>query len=474
MSTAPVTTTHSLHVAAPACPSGAERAALTACFFGMFVVTLDAVIVNVALPHIQADLGGGMTGTQWIVDGYTLMFAALLLPAGAISDRIGARRALAIGVALFVMASAACGLAPSLTTLVAARFAQGASAALVMPASMSLIRQAFPDPRPRAHAVGMWALGGAVASSAGPVLGGFLTLVDWRLIFAVNVPVGVATVMLLRRAPKSPRQHRPYDRIGQLLAITGMSGLTYAAIESGSQGLTALPVLAAAVVAVVALLGFIRVETRSAHPMMPLSLFRSRTVSAVVLVGAAFMVCYYGMPFVVALDLQQARGLSSLATGLTFVPMMVVGLVLTPFSARIVEAIGGRRAVTAGLLLMSVGLLGIALAPRGTPVWVLSALMLLVGVGGPTVMPPATAALLSAVPATLAGTASGVLNTSRQLGGALAVAVFGALLSGAATFQAGMRASLIIAAVVAVTAAGAAALLLPADRRTRATARGIP
>src|SRR5215210_889831 len=157
--------------------------ALAAALLGFFVITLDAVVVNVALPAIRSDLGGGMTGLQWVVDGYTLMFAALLLSSGSLSDRIGARRAFGVGLALFVTASVACGLAPSLGALVVARFIQGAAAAVMMPSSMALIGQAYPDPAKRARAVAMWAMGGAVASSSGPVLGGLLTLISWRMIF---------------------------------------------------------------------------------------------------------------------------------------------------------------------------------------------------------------------------------------------------------------------------------------------------
>ena len=184
---------------------------LAAAVLGFFVITLDAVVVNVALPSIRADLGGGITGLQWVVDGYTLAFAALLLTAGALSDRVGARRAFAAGLAVFAAASAACGLAPTLGALVAARFVQGAAAAVLMPSSMALIRQAYADPVSRARAVGVWAMGGAVASTSGPVLGGLLSVVTWRLIFAVNVPVGAVALVLLAWTGRSPRRRVPFD-----------------------------------------------------------------------------------------------------------------------------------------------------------------------------------------------------------------------------------------------------------------------
>jgi MFS family permease len=200
--------------------------------------------------------------------------------------------------------------------------------------------------------------------------------------------------------------------------------------------------------------------------MVPLDLFRSRTVTVAVAVGFAFVVGYYGLPFVESLFLQQFRGLSSLATGVAFLPMMLIGAALTPFSARIAERLGARTLVTGGLVVMTAGLVALGLVPASTPVWALALLMVLVGLGGPLVMPPLTGVLLNAVPARRAGVAGGVFNTSRQVGGALAVAVFGALLAGPGGFLTGVRTSLLIAAAVALVAAGAVLLL----RSTHTTA----
>jgi MFS transporter, DHA2 family, methylenomycin A resistance protein len=437
---------------------------LAAALLGFFAVTLDAVIVNVALPDIRRDLAGGMSGLQWVVDGYTLMLAALLLSAGSLSDRAGARRAFAAGMIAFVLASAACGLAPSLPTLVAARFVQGTAAAAMMPSSMALLSHAYPDPRRRARAVALWSMGGVAASTSGPILGGLLSLVSWRLIFFVNIPVGAVALLLLARAARSPRHPAPFDWAGQVAAVAAMGGLTYGAIEAGVDGITAAPVLAAFAVAVGALAVFVVLEAKGAHPMTPLSLFRSRTVSVAVVTGFAFMVGYYGLPFVMSLYLQELRGLSALGTGVVFLPMMLIGGVLTPFVPRLGERAGPRTLVTAGLLAMMTGLTVLALLPAPVPVPVLSALMILVGLAGPLVMPPVMALLLQAVPARRAGVASGVFNTSRQVGGALAVAVFGALLASRSTFVPGMRDSLLIAAAVALAAAGVS-LLIRAARR---------
>jgi EmrB/QacA subfamily drug resistance transporter len=441
------------------CQSRHATATLAAAVLGFFVVTLDAVVVNVALPSIGADLGGGITGLQWVIDGYTLLFAALLLPAGAFSDRAGARRTFGAGIGMFVAASAVCGLAPTIGVLVAARLMQGAAAAVIMPSSMALIGQAYPGLVKRARAVGVWAVGGAVASSCGPVLGGALTLVSWRAIFFINLPAGAIALVLLTHTARSPYRHVPFDWAGQVTAALAMGGLTYGAIEAGAAGFTDTRVVTAFVVAAAALAAFLLSQARGGHPMVPLEMFRSRNVSIPVAVGFAFIVGYYGLPFVMSLYLQQQRGLSSLGAGVAFLPMMLTGLILTPFSARIAERAGARLLVTGGLVVMTAGLAALAAVPAAAPVWLLTALMVLVGLGGPLVMPPVTGALLNSVPADHAGTASGVFNTSRQAGGALAVAVFGALLAHQGTFIHGLRVSLLIAATVALAGAGGAAAL---------------
>jgi MFS family permease len=336
---------------------------------------------------------------------------------------------------------------------------QGAAAAAMMPSSMALVSQAYPDPVRRGRAVARWALGGVVASTSGPVLGGLLTMVSWRLIFFVNVPAGAAALALLTRAAGSPRHPTSFDWAGQAAAIAGMGALTYGAIEAGAAGITAPQVLAAFAAAVTALASFGVLQARGQHPLLPLSLFRSRTVSVAVLTGFAFMVGYYGLPFVMSLYLQQLRGLSALGAGVVFLPMMLTGAALTPFSARLAERFGGRTLVIAGLLAMTTGLAAIALLPFPAPV----ALMMLTGLAGPLVMPPVMALLLHAVPASRAGVPSGVFNTGRQVGGALAVAVFGALLASRATFVHGLRFSLLIAATVALATATVSILLRPGN-----------
>jgi MFS transporter, DHA2 family, methylenomycin A resistance protein len=454
--------------------SGSRQSRLTllAAVMGFFVVTLDAVVVNVALPSMHHAFGGGISGLQWVVDAYTLAFAGLLLTAGALSDRMGARRAFTVGVAVFVAASAACGLAPGLGFLVAARFVQGSAAAALMPASMALLSHGFPAGPRRARAVALWAMGGVAASTSGPLLGGLLTVVSWRLIFFINLPAGAAAMVLAAGIAPSPRRRASFDWAGQLSGVTAVGALTYGAIHAGAVGFTAPQVLAAFAVAMLSLIGFVAVEARVAHPMVPLRLFRSRNVSVPVAVGFGFVVGFYGLPFVMSFYLQQVRHLSAFATGMVFLPMALVGAVLTPFSARLTERLGNRTVIAGGLVIMAAGLALLAVVSSTEPTVVLALLMVLVGLAGPTVMPPVTAVLLNSVPKHQAGTASGLFNTSRQVGGALAIAVFGALLGQQPGLASGLRTSLFVAAAVAVAAAAATRVL--ASRQRPAALADIP
>lgn len=433
---------------------------LAAALLGFFVVTLDAVVVNVALPSVGRDLGGGLAGLQWVVDGYTLSFAALLLCAGSLTDRIGAKHAFVLGVGVFTLASLACGLASSLLWLIAGRVLQGAAAAVIMPSSMTLVRHAYPDAKARAHAVAIWALGGSVAATFGPIAGGYLTALDWRWIFLINLPVGVLALAIVSRSPSERGHATRFHWLGQLSAIVAMASVTYGAIEAGQAGLGAVQVVLAFAVAAASTLIFVRSQRRP-EAMVPKELWLSRNALIAFAVGFTFMVGYFGLPFVMSLYLQQVRGLSPVATGAAFVPMMLVGLLLTPFSARLSHQFGPKRVIVTGLVAMAAGLVLVAWLVPVAPIAGFATAMTLVGLAGPLVSPPVTAVLLDTIAPRLAGVASGLFNTSRQLGGALSVAVFGALLAQADSFETGMRISLVLAAVIAIGAAATSLSLHP-------------
>lgn len=432
---------------------------LAVALLGFFVVTLDALVVNVALPAIGGELGGGITGLQWVVDAYTLTFAALLLSAGVLADRIGARRVYGAGLALFVASSAVCAVAPTITVLVVARLIQGAGAAAMMPASLALIREAYRDPAQRARAIAVWSLGGAVASATGPVVGGFLALVSWRTIFLINLPAGAVALYLLLGVAPSPRRPASFDWAGQGLAIVGMGALLYSLIEGGAHGFAAPHIWGSRAAAVVAIIAFLSVQLGRAHPMVPLGLFRARPVAVSVAGGFAFTVGFYGLVFLLSLYFQQVRGLSPAETGLAFVPMTALTGVLTLVSPRIAARYGPRVPMAAGQFLQAAGLLGLCLAVAEAPAWLVAGLTVLIGFGGALAVPTLTALLVGSVPAERAGTASGVLNTGRQLGGALAVADFGALVANPQTFLPGMQLSLIIAAALLLATAAASLTL---------------
>ncbi|MFE6822257.1 MFS transporter [Streptomyces sp. NPDC057690] len=441
------------------------RWALAAALLGFFVMTLDALIVNVALPEIGRGFHAGITGLQWVVDGYTLMFAALLLSAGAIADRVGAREAFGGGLALFTVASALCGFAPNLGVLIGARLVQGAGAAVIVPASLALLREAYPDSAQRARAISFWAMGGTAGGAAGPVLGGLLSAVNWRMIFFVNLPVGLLALFLLSRTHRSPRRaDAPFDWTGQVAAVVAMGALTFAAIETGSAGLTAPRVLVALAIAVIAAVVFVVAQARGRNPMVPLPLLRERTMVISASVGFALNVGFYGMIFLLSLYLQQEHGLSPLMTGLAFLPMTLLSAFVSPTAAWCAAKFGPRMPVITGQLAMVGGLVLLCLPNASAPNWLVVLLMIPVGTGGSLAVPAVTSVLLDHVPAERAGTASGVLNASRQLGGALAVAVFGALVAQHTTFFHGLRTSLLIAAALVLLTAAASVLLKPAHQ----------
>ena len=414
---------------------------LTAALLGFALITLDASVVNVALPSIGTALGGGMSGLQWVVDAYTLSFAALMLSTGAFADRAGASRAYAIGIALFTLASAACGLAPNLPALIGARALQGVAAAVVLPASLSLVRQAYAEPVKRARAVATWAAGGAVPVALGPVAGGVLTtLWDWRGIFFINLPLGATALALLLRAPRSERRPAPLDLPGQLTAVIALTAATFAVIERGGTGLVA------ALIAILAAGAFITIERRQSHPVVPLALFRSRTVSVAVTTGAACSVAFFGLTFVFALYFQQVQGRSALYAGLMFLPM--TGLIpLTNIAAgKLAARHGARLPMLTGQLLAALGTLVLLYVDDSTPPLLVAVLLVPMALGCALTVPPLTAVMMDAVTAERAGLAAGVLNSARQVAGGLGIAVFGALVS--ADFTTGLRESLAISATL--------------------------
>jgi DHA2 family methylenomycin A resistance protein-like MFS transporter len=429
------------------------RIVITIASLGFFLITLDISIVNVALARIRSELGGGTTGQQWVIDGYTLLFAALLLFAGNLSDRIGAKRALGLGICAFGLASAGCAAAPGIDALIAARCVQGAAAAVMLPASMALVREAFPDPRRRAGALGVWAVGGAVAGLVGQPLGGLLTTVNWRWVFTINLPVCVGMLIFLIAVAASPTRPSRFDWAGQILAVVALAALVYGLIDGGHVGFTHPTVVIALALAAVTGAAFVRVQAQIRHPMLPLELFHAHGFRLALPVGFAFMIGNYGNVFVVSLFLQQHLGLTPLHAGLVFLPAAFFAIAGNLASGPVTNRFGARLPVVAGLLSMVVGLLALLFTAPLESAVITALCVIPIGAGGSLAMPSVTGVVLEGVPADQAGTASAVFNTFRQIGGAVAIAVFGALIANPDNFLTGMRISLATAAILLTLAA---------------------
>ncbi|MFT4110826.1 MFS transporter [Propionicimonas sp.] len=425
-------------------------AALVLASLGFFLITLDVSIVNLALPSIRQSLGGDISTQQWILDGYTLFFAVLLLCLGNVSDRIGAKRAYITGIALFGVASVLCAIAPSVPALIVARCGQGATAALMLPASMTLIREAFPEARGRAKALGVWAAGGAVASAAGPVLGGALSAVDWRLIFAVNVPVCAGMLILAPHVQRSPRNGRPFDWAGQVLALIALGSIICALIEGGAIGYGRPLIVTLLIVGAAALVLFLLVQARVPHPMMPLGLFRASAMRVAMFGGFTFIYAWFGSVFLASLYLQQHLHIAPATAGLVFLPSAILSFFGNLASGPLANRLGRRFPVLLGMASLVIGLTTIALFAHEGSIPLVAITLILIGGGGSVAMPPLAGVVLEYAPEGQAGVASAVSNTFRQVGGALAVAVFGVLLGPDDGFLTGMRVSLATAAVLAL------------------------
>lgn len=434
-------------------------AVITATSLGFVLVQLDVSIVNVALATIGRDLRANVAALQWVVDAYTLSFAALLLTGGAIGDRIGARRAFVAGFIVFVLGSIACGLAPLPAILIAARVVQGIGAALLIPCSLALINHTYGDePGVRAKAIALWTASGSIALAAGPIAGGTLVeSVGWRSIFFVNVPLGVIGLWLARAVHETPTHKTTLDLPGQALAIAFLASLTGAVIGGGSLGWASPLVVVGFVVAVASCAGFIAVELRSPAPMLPLEFFRRAPFSASALVGFAINFSVYGEIFVLSLFWQRVQNYSPLEAGLAFLPFCVFLGVANLLAGSLTAARGPWPAMIAGL---AIGAVGFApLIPVGAH-W--SYLAMLPGTvifpfGIGMAVPAMTTALLASVDKQRSGIASGVLNAVRQSAGALGVALLGSLFAvhGVTGVRIGFGVSAMLALLaLAVAAAG--------------------
>jgi EmrB/QacA subfamily drug resistance transporter len=409
-------------------PAHSRWAALAVLCAGMLMVILDGTIVSVALPAIQADLGFTATGLAWTVNAYLVPLGGLLLLAGRLGDLLGRRRMLVVGLALFVVASLLCGFAVGAGMLVAARFLQGVAAAMASAVVLGMIVGLFPEPGERARAIGVYAFVGAAGASIGTLLGGVLTeTVGWRWIFLVNVPIGVAAVLLSLRVIERDRPvggaGRP-DLVGGLLVTAGLVLAVFTIVDtSGPQVRIGLAALALAL-----LVGFVVRQSRAADPLVRLGIFRSRAVSGGNLVQLLMVAGMLGFQFTAALHLQGALGYAPAETGLALLPIPVtIAVVSLAASGRLIARFGPRPVLLVGEVLLVAGLLLLTRPPAGSYLVDVLPSMLVLGVGAGLSLPAVTTVMMSDATPADAGLASGLANTSQQVGGALGIAVLAAL-----------------------------------------------
>jgi MFS transporter, DHA2 family, methylenomycin A resistance protein len=433
-----------------------QRRVLAATSISYIVVILDTSIVNVALGSIADAFSTGTAGLQWVVNAYTLTFASLLLSGGALGDRLGARNVYFAGLAVFTLASAFCGAAPNLAALTAARILQGVGASMLVPCCLMLINHAYADPAERGRAIGLWAGCGGAAMAGGPLIGGILIhAFGWRSIFFANVPIGVIGCWLTSRiaADEKTQALRHLDLAGQACAIVALGMLIAVLIEGPSFGWRSPWILGGVAVSVLAGASFVAIESKRAQPMLPLSLFRNRIFSSAALVSMVSALVFYGLIFTLSLYFQQVRGYSPLMTGLTFLPLTALVTAGSMSAARVVRAFGPRWPICAALGIYTLGFLGMLVSTENSPYWLIALPMPAIGFSAGLITPLATTALMNTVDKNRAGIAAGVLNSARQTGAALGVAVFGAMVAALHPFEAGMRTALSVAAVVALLAA---------------------
>jgi EmrB/QacA subfamily drug resistance transporter len=409
---------------------------LAAVSFGLFMIMLDNTIVNVALPSIQESLGLKVSELEWVVTGYALTFGALMLTGGKLADLFGRRMIFVVGLAIFTLASLACGLAGSAGVLIAARVVQGVGAALMNPATLSIITVTFP-PRQRGTAIGIWAGVSALALAIGPLVGGLITQhVNWNWIFYINVPVGalaiLAAFLFIDESRDMSHEQRP-DLPGLFTSALGLFALSYALIEANAYGWTSGRILAAFGVAAASLVAFVLLELHQRLPMLELDLFRNRGFAGANTVMLLVGLAMFGVFFYVSLYVQQVLGYSPTQAGASFLPWTMLIIVLAPQAGRLSDRIGPRPLVGGGMIVLAGSLLWFAQLGTDATFWTLLPGMILGGIGMSAAMAPVTAAAMSSVRPDKAGVGSAVLNSARQVGGSLGIAIMGAIVAAGAT-----------------------------------------
>ncbi|MGK2867031.1 MAG: MFS transporter [Mycobacterium sp.] len=403
---------------------------LASCCLSLLIVSMDATIVNVAVPSIRADLGATASQLQWVIDIYTLVLASLLMLSGAMGDRFGRRRVFQIGLVIFAVGSLLCSLAPGIGTLIVARFLQAIGGSMLNPVALSIISQVFTAPVERARALGIWGAVVGISMALGPTVGGLLIhLISWRAVFWINLPICLAAIVLTAIFVPETRSAtmRNVDPIGQLLAVLFLFGAVFALIEGPALGWGDRRVLAIAVVAALAFAAFLRYESRRDDPFIDLRFFRSVPFASATVIAICAFASWGALLFMMSLYLQGARGFSAVQTGLIYLPLAVGALVFSPLSGRLVGRYGARPSLLAAGVMITAASTVLALLPEAAPVWALMTVFALFGIGFSMVNAPITNAAVSGMPLDRAGAASAVTSTSRQIGVSIGVALCGSV-----------------------------------------------
>jgi EmrB/QacA subfamily drug resistance transporter len=455
---------------------------LAAVAFALFMIMLDNTVVNVALPAIQKDLGIGISELEWIVTGYALSFAVLMLTGGKLADMFGRRLIFLSGLAIFTFSSLLCGLAGTAELLIGARVLQGVGAALMLPATLSIISATFP-PRERGTALGIWAGVSAMALAIGPLVGGLITEhIGWNWIFYINVPVGLVGLVagrLIIPESKDTSHEQRLDLPGLVSSGIALFALVFALIEANSHGWTSPLILGLFAVAVIAGAAFVLLELHQRLPMFDMTLFHNPTFAGANVDALLVSLAMFGVFFFISLFMQNVLGYSAVKAGAAFLPMTLLIIVVAPIAGKMSDRLGSRWLMTGGMTLVGCALLVFAQLQPDSSYLALLPGMLFGGVGMASTMTPMTAAALHAVPVDKAGVGSGMLNTFRQVGGALGIAIMGAILaSGSNTalangasrldaFMSGLHHALYVAAVIAFAGAMVALLTIRSHAEER-------
>jgi MFS transporter, DHA2 family, methylenomycin A resistance protein len=412
-----------------------NRIAFSSLCMGFFMVILDVTIVNVTLPTIATYFHANLSQLQWVVAGYTLMFACFLLIVGSLTDYFGAKKIFQIGLLSFSITSLACGLSTSISLLIFFRFLQGIAGALLLPPSLALINLIYDDEKKRAQAFGIWAALGGVACASGPFLGGVITsLLSWRWIFVINVFIGLTSYFLIAysidRRPAISHEKPKFDLIGQIIGIITMVSIAFALINMSIYGWKNIIIIISFAIFLLSLIAFIKYEKKISHPMIPFSLFKNRTLSMALIVAMILNLCFYGSLFSFPFYFERIRHYSVFYTGLALLPLPALAVFGSYISGKITAKIGARRVIIIGLSMAAIGYLSLLTIRETGPAypWIMIS-FLIIGFGVSFTTPAMTFAAVNAVEKSRAGIAAAILNTVNQVGSLIGVAVFGTIIA---------------------------------------------